>query len=546
LNSVVALTADYNLCSLDIVPEQYLRVQRQLIGCSDDILDILVVPKPQPEESLDSASPPYRIAVIANSTQIQILEKDFSSTALYGHTDIVLAVDASVDGKWIVTSSKDKTCRVWDLSTTPFSCFGIADGHNDAVGSVCISKRLTTYQARNVMMVSGGSDKVLKVWPVPVARADSLRELLTDPIKLTAAYTVRAHDKDINTVVMSPNDAMVASGSQDSSIRLWKTSDLTPIATLTGHKRGVWRVAFSPIDKCLASCSGDRTVKLWSMADFSCLRTFQGHTSSVLSVKFINNGMQLISGAADGLIRLWTIRTGECENTFDQHSDKVWALSVGLDGKTFFSAGSDSKLLEWSDSTEQEERYRLQKCESVLALEQQLNNNMRNKRYDVALDIALELGHSNKVLHILNNILDVDQQARGGSDKSGERVEAPLDKFVKSWSDERISHIFEYLKDWNTNSRYSFVSQSLLNTLIRVIRVDRLTKIKEVALALPGLLAYTERHFQRLDRLHEATYLLEYMSSQMSVLPIENSMIDTNKEKDPKDPISRKRVLEKL
>ena len=48
---------------------------------------------------------------------------------------------------------------------------------------------------------------------------------------------------------LSPNDAMLASCSQDKSIRLWNTSNLTPIATLNGHKRGVWRVQFSPVDK---------------------------------------------------------------------------------------------------------------------------------------------------------------------------------------------------------------------------------------------------------------------------------------------------------
>ena len=118
-------------------------------------------------------------------------------------------------------------------------------------------------------------------------------------------------------------------GSQDKTIRLWRTSDLAPIASLSGHKRGIWKVAFSPVDRCLASCSGDRTVRLWSVVDYTCLRVFEGHTASVLTVKFANKGMQLLSGAADGLIRLWTIRSGECENTFDLHSDRVWAIAVG-------------------------------------------------------------------------------------------------------------------------------------------------------------------------------------------------------------------------
>jgi len=53
---------------------------------------------------------------------------------------------------------------------------------------------------------------------------------------------VSAHDKDINTVAVSPNGAIICTGSQDRTAKLWRTSDLAPIATLKGHKRGVWQV----------------------------------------------------------------------------------------------------------------------------------------------------------------------------------------------------------------------------------------------------------------------------------------------------------------
>lgn len=115
---------------------------------------------------------------------------------------------------------------------------------------------------------SGAGDKILKRWPLPIGTVG-----LT---KLVVSHNVRGHDKDINTLAVSPNDSMAASGSQDKTIRLWRTSDLGPIATLSGHKRGVWKVAFSPVDRCLVSCSGDRTLRLWSVVDYSCLRVFEG------------------------------------------------------------------------------------------------------------------------------------------------------------------------------------------------------------------------------------------------------------------------------
>jgi U3 small nucleolar RNA-associated protein 13 len=102
--------------------------------------------------------------------------------------------------------------------------------------------------------------------------------------------------------------------------------------------------------------------------------------------------MQLLSGAADGLIRLWTIRTGESENTFDMHSDRVWAIApstTAANEGTFFSGGSDSKLLVWKDATQAEEIKRLSDMEENLLVEQQLQNDIRNKRYDKVMLMML-------------------------------------------------------------------------------------------------------------------------------------------------------------
>jgi len=45
---------------------------------------------------------------------------------------------------------------------------------------------------------------------------------------------------------------------------------------------------------------------------------------------------------------------------------------------------------------------------------------------------------------------------------------------------------------------------------------------------VPALLAYSERHFQRIDRLHQAAYALEYISGLMSLLPVAESTADKN------------------
>jgi len=71
------------------------------------------------------------------------------------------------------------------------------------------------------------------------------------------------------------------------------------------HPAPVHSVAFSPDGQILASGSEDGTVRLWLAADGTLLRTLEGHTDSVLSVAFSPNGQTLASGLEDKTVRLW-------------------------------------------------------------------------------------------------------------------------------------------------------------------------------------------------------------------------------------------------
>ncbi len=445
----------------------------------------------------------------------------------------------------MVTSSKDRTCRLWNILQN--ECKAIGEGHTDPVGAVCISHFQATYASRKVFMISGAGDKILKRWNLPLHQLEvTSKSYLSASIdaakKITSSHSIRAHDKDINCVTVSPNDALVASASQDKTIRLWNSEDLTPIATLNGHKRGVWKVLFSNVDKVLVSCSGDRTVKIWSVVDFTIVKTLEGHTASVLNTKFVNNGTQLISSSADGLIRLWTVRTGECENTFDKHEDRVWALEPlpitsdsvpsaeerndeGVSSGYFCSAGSDSKIILWKDVTDEEEKQRIAQAEEMLVLEQQMTNDIRNKNFGKALKLALTLAHPSKVLMILTAILE---EEKSPSDEIAldrlfqEEWSRRLDSYVEDMNDEELHKILGYLKDWNTNSRHCYVSQVLLHSLFRIVKAEKLLQWKDFRDLSQGLQAYTERHYQRINRLSQAAHFLDYIVSTISLMPMES------------------------
>ena len=114
-----------------------------------------------------------------------------------------------------------------------------------------------------------------------------------------------------NAMIQLPNGQLAATSG--SNIKIWSplTNVNAPLRTLTGHTSWVSCISLSPDDSLLASGSNDNTIKLWNYkSQTTAFKTFSGHTQLVRAVCFVSNQL-VASGSFDFTIKIWDIQTGK-------------------------------------------------------------------------------------------------------------------------------------------------------------------------------------------------------------------------------------------
>ncbi|KAJ7690517.1 WD40-repeat-containing domain protein [Mycena rosella] len=251
---------------------------------------------------------------------------------LIRHTDLVMSVAFSPDGKWIVAGSDDSTVRIWD-SETSATLGQPLTGHTNRVTSVAFSPD-------GKWIVSGSHDSTVRIWDSETGTA------LGQPLT--------GHTNWVTSVAFSPDGKRIVSGSGDSTVRIWDLETGAVLGQpLTGHTGWVASVVFSPDGKRIVSGSGDSTVRIWDSETGTVLgQSLMGHTDRVTSVACSPDGKRIASGSRDSTVRIWDSETGAAlGQSLTGHTDRVTSVAFSPDGKRITSGSVDSTVHIWDSET---------------------------------------------------------------------------------------------------------------------------------------------------------------------------------------------------
>jgi len=272
---------------------------------------------------LDACRHSEQLAEEAESAGEQAAEKAIQLHSERG----ILAYAFSPDGKRVLTTSHDKTLRLWDVETGQY--LRVLEGHTELA-------RGLAWSADQRRFLSGSNDKTLRLWDVETGQC--LRVLV-------------GHTNDVRCVAWSANQRRAITGARDKTLRLWDVETGQCLRVLEGHKDSLWTVVWSANQSHVLSSSNDKTVRLWDIETGRCLRVLEGHSNLIRGLACGADQHRALSGSDDRTVRVWDVETGRCLRVLEGHTHWIRSVAWSADQRRALSGSWDKTVRVWDVET---------------------------------------------------------------------------------------------------------------------------------------------------------------------------------------------------
>ncbi len=276
---------------------------------------------------------------------------------LEGHTDKITGVIFSGDGKYIATSSRDRTIKLWDAySSEELHTFDAGTGELDINGiafspnSRWLITPLTVWDVETYETALTLSHSGLHVAISP----DGTRIAVNGPHQSIKIYdattgevvsTISGSAED-NTfsLTFSPDGTLLAGSCSFGLVKIWNLSSGEQVETLDSRDgRDVHDLSFSPDGLFIVSGGTAPSMRLWDVASGQTIRSFSAE--GVMGLAFSPDG-SLVAAAAGYSVRVWDAATGKLLKSL-HHNAELLSMAFSADGSLIAAGAYDGIIYLW-------------------------------------------------------------------------------------------------------------------------------------------------------------------------------------------------------
>ena len=161
---------------------------------------------------------------------------------------------------------------------------------------------------------------------------------------------LRGHSARVLGLAWSPDGCLLTSVASDRSVKVWTTTQESPLRTFNHHTETPHAVAFQPgatIPTC-ATGGDDRTVRVWQPSIGRMVRIVRNHDAPILALAYAPDGRHLYTADASGTVRRVDAASDQVLGTWAASEDWIHAIGVHPQGQWIATGDARGALRLWT------------------------------------------------------------------------------------------------------------------------------------------------------------------------------------------------------
>lgn len=267
-----------------------------------------------------------------------------------GHFQDITSFTWSHDSRFLLTTSKDLTSRVWSINSEDKELVATTlAGHRDyVIGAYFNSTQEKIYTI--------SKDGAVFTWEyISKAQKEGLDEedlededLSKLSWRITKKNFFYANQAKVKCCTFHINSNLLIVGFSNGEFRLYEMPEFVMVQQLSMGQNPVNTVSVNNSGEWLAFGSsklGQLLVYEWQSESYILKQ--QGHFDATNSLTYSPDGSRVVTAAEDGKIKVWDVASGFCLATFEEHTSAVTAVQFAKKGQVLFSASLDGTVRAW-------------------------------------------------------------------------------------------------------------------------------------------------------------------------------------------------------